>query len=44
LGTAKVTYRFDSWKEGKVSPSTIELPVVAPEAMKEEGKEAKSER
>jgi hypothetical protein len=27
LGTAKVTFSFDSWKEGAVAPSTIELPV-----------------
>ena len=27
-GKAKVTFSFDVWKEGKVAPSTIELPVV----------------
>jgi hypothetical protein len=27
LGTAKVTFSFDSWKKGAVAPSTIELPV-----------------
>jgi hypothetical protein len=30
LGKAKVTYSFAAWKEGKVAPSTVELPVVAP--------------
>jgi hypothetical protein len=34
LGTAKVTYSFDSWKQGAVAPSTIELPVVKPEPEK----------
>jgi hypothetical protein len=27
---AKVTFRFDGWKDGQVAPSTIELPVVRP--------------
>ena len=26
-GKAKVTYLFDSWKEGKVKPTTIEIPI-----------------
>ena len=26
-GKAKVTYSFDSWKEGKVKPTTIEIPI-----------------
>ena len=30
LGMAKVTFRFDGWKEGRVAPATIELPVVRP--------------
>ena len=34
LGKAKVTFSFDAWKEGKVAPSTIELPVVGPEPEK----------
>jgi hypothetical protein len=34
LGKAKVTYSFDAWKEGKVAPSAIELPVVTPEPPK----------
>ena len=29
LGKAKVTFSFDAWKDGKVAPSTVELPVVA---------------
>jgi len=37
LGTAKVTFSFDSWKEGKVAPSTIELPVVKPAPEKKGG-------
>jgi hypothetical protein len=31
LGTARVTYSFSAWKEGRVTSSTIELPVVPPE-------------
>jgi hypothetical protein len=27
-GKAKVTYSFDTWKEGKVAPSTIEIPII----------------
>jgi hypothetical protein len=27
-GKAKVTYSFDGWKEGKVAPATIEIPIV----------------
>jgi hypothetical protein len=26
-GKAKVTYSFDAWKEGKVKPTTIEVPI-----------------
>jgi hypothetical protein len=26
-GNAKVTYLFDTWKEGKVKPTTIEIPI-----------------
>ena len=29
LGKAKVTFSFDGWKDGRVAPSTVELPVVA---------------
>ena len=31
LGTAKVTFSFDAWKEARIAPSTIELPVVKPD-------------
>ncbi len=34
LGNAKVTFSFAAWKEGTVSPSTVEIPVVGPEAKK----------
>ena len=34
LGKAKVTFSFDAWKEGRVAPTTIELPVVEPEPEK----------
>lgn len=34
LGKAKVTLSFEAWKEGRVAPSTVELPVVKPEAAK----------
>jgi hypothetical protein len=37
VGTAKVTFSFDAWKEGKVAPSTVEIPVVKPEAAKKAG-------
>jgi len=30
IGKAKVTYSFDAWLEGRVSPSTIELPLSPP--------------
>jgi hypothetical protein len=30
-----VTFSFESWKEGKVAPSTVELPIVLPTAKKE---------
>jgi hypothetical protein len=26
-GKAKVTYSFDAWREGKVAPTTIEIPI-----------------
>ncbi len=28
LGTAKMTMSFDDWKEGKVAPATVEIPVI----------------
>ena len=34
-GNAKVTLSFDAWKEGKVAPATIEVP------MADEGPQAK---
>jgi len=34
LGKAKVTFSFDSWKEGQVARTTIELPVSRPQADK----------
>lgn len=37
LGVAKVTYSFDAWKDGKVAPNTIELPVVAAKAVEDKG-------
>ena len=35
-GKAKVTYSFDAWKEGKVRPTTIEIPIKEAEGEKEE--------
>ena len=35
-GKAKVTYSFDAWKEGKVKPTTIEMPIKDAAAEKEE--------
>jgi hypothetical protein len=35
LGKAKATFAFDAWQEGKVKPTTVELPVVAAEQAKE---------
>jgi hypothetical protein len=34
LGKAKVTFSFDSWKEGKVAPSSVEIPVAQPKPEK----------
>jgi hypothetical protein len=31
VGEAKVTLSFDAWKEGKVAPSTVTIPVREPE-------------
>jgi hypothetical protein len=31
-----VTFAFDAWTAGKVKPTTIEIPVAAPEPAKEE--------
>jgi hypothetical protein len=31
LGKAKVTFSFEAWKEGRVAPSTVEIPVRKPE-------------
>jgi hypothetical protein len=38
LGKAKVTYSFDAWKEGRVAPTTIELPVIDAKREKEADK------
>jgi hypothetical protein len=32
LGTAKLTFSFEAWKDGKAASSTVELPVVKPES------------
>jgi hypothetical protein len=37
LGNAKVTFSFDAWPEGRVSPSTIELPVSPPKENASDG-------
>jgi hypothetical protein len=29
-GKARLTFSFDTWKEGKVAPSTIEVPIAEP--------------
>jgi hypothetical protein len=34
LGMAKVTLSFDSWKEGRVVPATVEMRVVDAESKK----------
>jgi hypothetical protein len=39
VGKAKVTYSFETWKEGCVTSTTIELPVVEPEPTREPGKD-----
>jgi len=36
---AKVTYSFEAWKEGNVTSTTIELPVVEPEPKGASGKD-----
>jgi hypothetical protein len=33
-GVARVTFSFETWSEGKVSSSTIELPIAEPEKTK----------
>jgi hypothetical protein len=38
LAKAKVTFSFDAWKEGRVAPSTVEIPVRKPEPKKTDGK------
>jgi hypothetical protein len=35
---AKVTFSFGAWKERKVAPSTIEIPVVKPQPPKTDAK------
>jgi len=40
LGHAKMTMSFDDWKEGKVAPITVEIPIVE---NKTEKKDAKSD-
>jgi hypothetical protein len=37
-GKARVTYSFDAWKEGRVAPMTIEIPVTEPTVEPGEGK------
>jgi hypothetical protein len=29
-GRARVTFSFDRWQEGRVAPTTVEIPVVSP--------------
>jgi hypothetical protein len=36
---AKITLSFPSWKEGRLSPVTVEVPIVEPEAEKESKEE-----
>jgi hypothetical protein len=40
VGTAKVTFSFDAWKDHEVIASTIELPLKKPKQA-EKGPEAK---
>lgn len=35
-GAAKLIFSFDAWKEGRVAPSTITLPIVEPKEEKDE--------
>jgi hypothetical protein len=34
LGKAKVTFSFAAWKEGRVAPNTVEIPVAKPQGEK----------
>ena len=34
-GTAKVTLSFPDWKEGKVSPATVKIPIKESNQMKD---------
>jgi hypothetical protein len=38
VGDAKVTFSFDSWKEGKVAPIIVEIPIEEPKQEKKEQK------
>jgi hypothetical protein len=38
-GTAKLTFLFATWKEGKVASSTMELPITEPPSDKARRKE-----
>jgi hypothetical protein len=40
LGMAKMTMSFDDWKEGKVVPATMEIPVVDIKIEKKSSKSA----
>jgi hypothetical protein len=42
-GTAKVTLAFDAWKEGRVAPATVEIPVIKP-TPKQAGTTAEKEK
>jgi hypothetical protein len=37
-GKAKVTYSFEAWKEGRVAPTTMEIPVTGPGTGEEAGR------
>ena len=41
-GKAKVTFSFDAWPQGRVQPTTIELPIVAPKPKVETDDEPKN--
>jgi hypothetical protein len=39
LGTAMMTLSFDAWKQGKVAPATVTIPVIEKETEEKKAEE-----
>jgi hypothetical protein len=37
-GRARVTFSFEAWKDGRVAPTTIDVPITEPETTEDETK------